>query len=77
MDTNTALYAIASWVLHAPPDIPMSGSGKGEGKRALTGRYIPPKKDSEPIKRESPKISPNQLCPCGSLKKFKKCCKKT
>ena len=29
---------------------------------------------SPPIRRESPKINRNDPCPCGSGKKFKKCC---
>lgn len=27
------------------------------------------------IKNKKPKIGVNELCPCGSLKKYKKCCK--
>ena len=27
----------------------------------------------EPVRREAPKISRNDLCPCGSGEKFKKC----
>jgi len=27
-----------------------------------------------PVKRESPKVGRNDPCPCGSGKKFKKCC---
>lgn len=30
--------------------------------------------DQEPIRRESPKIGRNEPCPCGSGKKYKKCC---
>ena len=30
----------------------------------------------EPYRREPPKIGPNQPCPCGSGKKYKKCCLK-
>ena len=29
-----------------------------------------------PVKRETPKIYPNDPCPCGSGKKYKKCCGK-
>lgn len=29
-----------------------------------------------PIKRETPKVGRNDACPCGSGKKFKKCCGK-
>jgi SEC-C motif-containing protein len=28
----------------------------------------------QPIRRESPKVGRNEPCPCGSGKKFKKCC---
>ena len=27
-----------------------------------------------PLRRETPKVGPNELCPCGSGMKFKKCC---
>ena len=32
--------------------------------------------NSTPIVREAPKIGRNDLCPCGSQKKYKKCCAK-
>ncbi|HCS73087.1 MAG TPA: hypothetical protein DIW17_04340, partial [Clostridiales bacterium] len=28
----------------------------------------------EPVRREGPKIGRNDPCPCGSGKKYKKCC---
>jgi uncharacterized protein YecA (UPF0149 family) len=28
----------------------------------------------EPVRRAEPKVGRNELCPCGSGKKFKKCC---
>jgi hypothetical protein len=28
-----------------------------------------------PVRREKPKVNPNALCPCGSGKKFKRCCR--
>jgi hypothetical protein len=30
--------------------------------------------NAEPIRRESPKIGRNELCPCGSGQKYKRCC---
>jgi yecA family protein len=33
-----------------------------------------PSGTTEPIRRASPKLSPNALCPCGSGKKYKRCC---
>jgi uncharacterized protein YecA (UPF0149 family) len=32
------------------------------------------KEASQPVKREEPKTSRNAPCPCGSGKKYKKCC---
>jgi uncharacterized protein YecA (UPF0149 family) len=32
------------------------------------------KDDEKPYKRESPKVGQNDPCPCGSGKKYKKCC---
>jgi len=32
---------------------------------------------SPPIRREAPKLGLNDPCPCGSGKKWKKCCRKT
>jgi hypothetical protein len=31
---------------------------------------------SEPVRRSSPKIGPNDPCPCGSGRKYKKCCRR-
>ena len=28
----------------------------------------------EPVRRDAPKVGRNDPCPCGSGKKFKKCC---
>ena len=33
-------------------------------------------KDEQIVKRDSPKVYPNDPCPCGSGKKYKKCCGK-
>lgn len=35
-----------------------------------------PKPKQKPIRRETPKIGRNEKCPCGSGKKYKKCCGK-
>ena len=32
--------------------------------------------NNEPYRREEPKIGRNDPCPCGSGKKYKKCCGK-
>jgi len=47
---------------------------KKEGDRwfFLDGQPVTP----EPYKRETPKVGRNNPCPCGSGKKYKKCCAK-
>ncbi len=35
----------------------------------LSSEYV-----TGPIRRTTPKVGRNELCPCGSGKKFKKCC---
>ena len=37
-------------------------------------RQSAPDQKPEPIHRESPKVGRNDPCPCGSGKKYKKCC---
>jgi len=45
--------------------------GREDGKWAYVGQ-VPPK--GQPVRREQPKIGRNDPCPCGSGKKYKKCC---
>ena len=45
--------------------------GREEGKWVYTGA-VPPK--GQTVRRETPKVGRNDPCPCGSGKKYKKCC---
>ena len=48
--------------------------GGGDGEEAGASRPPPrPQVRVAPVKRETPKIGRNDLCPCGSGEKFKKC----
>ena len=49
-----------------------------QGGGALPEEAQVPQQDNrpEPIRREEPKIGRNELCPCGSGKKYKNCCGK-
>lgn len=48
----------------------LSAFSKEEGVWTfLDGRVL-----NQPFRRDQPKIGRNDLCPCGSGKKFKKCC---
>jgi SEC-C motif-containing protein len=38
--------------------------------RFIDGKIFGP----DPVRREAPKVGRNDPCPCGSGKKFKKCC---
>ncbi|MBX3222135.1 MAG: preprotein translocase subunit SecA [Labilithrix sp.] len=52
------------------------GGEVAEGEGDGAGRSQPPPRPQArvaPVKRETPKISRNDLCPCGSGEKFKKC----
>ena len=42
-----------------------------------TQQYVRPRKTRTIIRKFDKKVMPNDLCPCGSGKKFKKCCKDT
>jgi preprotein translocase subunit SecA len=44
-----------------------------EGEEAQSAPPPPPRRSVAPVKREQPKIGRNDLCPCGSGEKFKKC----
>jgi preprotein translocase subunit SecA len=49
---------------------------EGEGDGAPAARNPPPQRPQArvaPVRREQAKISRNDLCPCGSGEKFKKC----
>ena len=44
--------------------------GKNKNKKTVYYKKV----GAQPVKRLSPKIGPNDPCPCGSGKKYKKCC---
>ena len=43
-------------------------------REAMAASTAGSKEASQPVKREEPKVSRNAPCPCGSGKKYKKCC---
>jgi SEC-C motif-containing protein len=45
--------------------------GREEGKWVYSGSVEP---KGQTVRRETPKVGRNDPCPCGSGKKFKKCC---
>ncbi|HHL2060062.1 TPA: SEC-C metal-binding domain-containing protein, partial [Clostridium perfringens] len=44
----------------------------GEKRREIQFRY----RDSKTVRNEEVKVGRNEPCPCGSGKKYKKCCGK-
>lgn len=46
----------------------------GESVIAIMDWWLPTRKAQSTIRREEPKTGRNDLCPCGSGKKFKQCC---
>jgi preprotein translocase subunit SecA len=56
----------------------VSGEGREEVTHVFDDAYDPsPPEVVEPIRREEPKVGRNEPCPCGSGKKYKKCCGRT
>lgn len=46
----------------------------GESVMAIMEWWLPTRKTQSTVRRGEPKVGRNDLCPCGSGKKFKKCC---
>jgi uncharacterized protein YecA (UPF0149 family) len=52
-----------------PPEYEREGDREEDLLELLPGEYAP-----APMRRPAPKVGRNEPCPCGSGKKFKKCC---
>jgi uncharacterized protein len=46
----------------------------GECVLAMLAWWLPIRKAKSTVRRDEPKVGRNDLCPCGSGEKFKKCC---
>lgn len=46
----------------------------GDCVMAIQSWWLPTRKEKSTVRRDDPKVGRNDLCPCGSGKKFKKCC---
>jgi preprotein translocase subunit SecA len=55
---------------------PQEESGEEEGDQGRGPVKEAPKVKHQPFRRQGKKIKPNEPCPCGSGKKYKKCCGK-
>jgi preprotein translocase subunit SecA len=53
-----------------PAAVPTAGEEMGEAAGEPQGRPV----SKIPVRREAPKVGRNDPCPCGSGKKYKKCC---
>ena len=49
-----------------------SSQSQGQGSGTAVADQERPRR--VPVRRDAPKVSPNDKCPCGSGKKYKKCC---
>ena len=45
-----------------------------EAVLAIRDWWLPLRKEKSTLRREDPKTGRNDLCPCGSGRKYKKCC---
>lgn len=84
-DINSRLKAMGGPVHHSefvlPEDeLPPGDSSffdKGVGLKQFAGVPQPATPANEPIRHFEPRVGRNDPCPCGSGKKFKKCCGRT
>ena len=49
-------------------------AGQPDGEQQQPGERLRPRVKQQPIRRSGPEVKPNDPCPCGSGKKYKKCC---
>jgi len=69
-----AAEAVSWWSCFQPPD-PLEDYGDDLDDLEAEPLYLQePFPLAEPFQRMEPKIGRNDLCPCGSGKKYKKCC---
>jgi preprotein translocase subunit SecA len=54
--------------------VPSSGGIRQTQDAAIAGSQTSPEKKKEPVRNVGKKVGRNDLCPCGSGKKFKACC---
>jgi preprotein translocase subunit SecA len=69
-----SLWQISATTHEAPPDETPSATADGNGQSH--GGGPPPQADKaiEPIRNFGKRVGRNDPCPCGSGKKYKKCC---
>ncbi|MBR4255114.1 MAG: preprotein translocase subunit SecA [Lentisphaeria bacterium] len=60
----------------APADAPQAVPAQQPGDDAAPEPVMPRPNPGVPFQRDEAKVGPNDPCPCGSGKKFKKCCGK-
>jgi preprotein translocase subunit SecA len=60
--------------LQQPSAVPTVPEGAGEMQAAASQTQGEAATATKPITREAPKVVRNDACPCGSGKKYKKCC---
>ncbi|MFW5693176.1 MAG: DUF1186 domain-containing protein [Thermoguttaceae bacterium] len=73
-DTIEELEKWASFREPPTPPPPVATPPRPRGKRPIARGISPAGPSPEPETRSSPRVGRNQPCPCGSGKKYKKCC---
>jgi len=68
-----AMYKTRMELLEDPKELDEEEEDEDEQQQVEESSYF---KTIEPIRRERPKVGRNDPCPCGSGKKYKKCCGK-
>jgi len=84
VQTNTQRVQVIEGGNASKEDVtPSVGGGSMQAQKQAAAGSMPkaaPKETKtapiEPVKREAPKVGRNDMCPCGSGKKYKNCCGK-
>jgi preprotein translocase subunit SecA len=71
-DRSFAAYDTSRFALAGQQGEGRPAAAEGGGNVAVEDE--PPRKKPTPVKHHGPKVKPNDPCPCGSGKKYKKCC---
>ncbi|GBD37749.1 Protein translocase subunit SecA [bacterium HR36] len=68
------VWHITATVHEAPPPVFSQDSIRQQQQEAILNSQQGEARRIEPIRVTTPRVGPNEPCPCGSGKKYKRCC---
>lgn len=72
--SHAALHEIEKQKARELADLQIGGSQGSSSQHVYQQNSDAPLHHPQPVRREAPKVGRNDLCPCGSEKKYKHCC---